>query len=234
MSATGGWYLLNAGALLIRPARLRPALCCAMFAVQAFKSAERRVLEAQVLQELQLDRASLDKLPRKVKEALWKGGVPAMLKAGLTQPQIQRLREQGPCVQQSSSTVQQQQDEEETAGEAAAAAASSSSDSERASSSSHTSTSSGDDGSSTQYGPYFDRQYLFVAATMPALTKGDVGTELQKWFPGALWVSGDMLHHVSGGAGVVMAHGSSADGGGADGCTASYNGQLRVPAAFCN
>jgi hypothetical protein len=46
------------------------------------------------------------------------------------------------------------------------------------------------------HGPYFSRQYLFVAATMPALTKGDVGIELQKRFKDAVWVSGDMLHQV--------------------------------------
>lgn len=50
--------------------------------------------------------------------------------------------------------------------------------------------------SKAQYGPYLQRQYLFVAATMPSLTKADVGIELQKRFKDAVWVSGDMLHQI--------------------------------------
>lgn len=44
--------------------------------------------------------------------------------------------------------------------------------------------------------PYFKRQYVFVAATMPSLTKADVGVELAKRFKDASWVSGDLLHRV--------------------------------------
>lgn len=181
-------------------------MCCVL-CLQAFKAAERRVMEAQVLQELSLDRSSLDKLPRTVREALWRGGVPAMFKAGFTQPKLQRLRDEqqpGPVQQRTGTSTSEQ-------GVPDAAAASTSSsrsveedgdgagDRQRASSGQGASTSgndSGDGGSGAEYGPYFRRQHLFVAATMPALTKGDVGTELQKRFKGALWVSGDQLHQV--------------------------------------
>lgn len=161
-------------------------LCCAVLclAVQAFKAAERRVMEAQVLQELGLDKSALRMMPRNVTQALWKGGVPAMKKAGLTQPQIERMRSQ----QQPTSSAQDTAEPGE-----ASTSSSSSADDDRAASSQGTSTTGS---SSAQYGPYNIRQHLFVAATMPALTKGDVGTELQKRFPGALWVSGDMLHQV--------------------------------------
>lgn len=174
---------------------------------QAFKAAERRMTEAQVLQELALDKACLEQLPRKVKEALWKGGVSAMLKAGLTQPQIQRLRGGGLTNQQQPQQGQEQGQEQ--GGEDLAAASASSSSSSRAeteegqdtaTSSSEASTSGSDSSSrsSSTYGPYLKRQHLFVAATMPALTKADVGKELQKRFPEALWVSGEMLHQVGG------------------------------------
>jgi hypothetical protein len=159
--------------------------------VQAFKAAERRVMEAQVLQELGLDKSALRLLPRNVTQALWKGGVPAMKKAGLTQPQIERMRSQ----QQPTSSAQDAAESVEafTTNSSSGSSSSSSADDDRANSSQGTSTSGS---SSGQYGPYNIRQHLFVAATMPALTKGDVGTELQKRFPGALWVSGDMLHQV--------------------------------------
>lgn len=192
-------------------------MCCAVLcgavpaSTQAFKAAERRMTEAQVLQELALDKACLEQLPRKVKEALWKGGVPAMLKAGLTRPQIQRLRGGG-------LTNQQLQQGQEQGGQDLAAASASSSSSraeaegqDTATSSSEASTSGSGSGSdsdsdsrSSAYGPYLKRQHLFVAATMPALTKADVGKELQKRFPEALWVSGEMLHQVGGWAGAVL------------------------------
>ncbi len=34
------------------------------------------------------------------------------------------------------------------------------------------------------------RQYVFVAATMPAITKGDPGTSLRKAYPDAVWLAG--------------------------------------------
>lgn len=180
---------------------------------QAFKSAERRIIEAQVLQELDLDRSALDKLSRNIKEACWKGGVPAMRKAGLSQARLQRLREEQPSRHadslQGSSQLQQQQQQLpiDAPGEAAAddsrEGGSATSSSSEGTSSSTSSTGSSD--SQAEYGPYFKRQYLFIAATMPALTKGDVGIELQKRFPGALWVSGDMLHQVGGFAGTSSA-----------------------------
>jgi cobalamin biosynthesis Mg chelatase CobN len=193
-------------------------LCCVVLCCivpQAFKAAERRMLEAQVLQELDLDKSCLEKLPRKVKEALWQGGVPAMLKAGLTQPQIQRLRsgqqqqEQQQGMDQKPAAAAAAAELQEDAGAASSSGVSSSADEaqEDRVNSSHgaSSSSSSSEGGSTQYGPYFKRQHLFVAATMPALTKGDVGTELQKRFPSALWVSGDMLHQVRARATVTSA-----------------------------
>lgn len=44
------------------------------------------------------------------------------------------------------------------------------------------------------YGPYPRRQYLFVAATMPNVTKADAGAELQQRYRQAVWVTGDLLH----------------------------------------
>jgi hypothetical protein len=149
-------------------------------------------MEAQVLRELGLDKSALGMLPRNVTQALWKGGVPAMKKAGLTQPQIERMRSQ-PRQQPASSA--QDAAEFADAYSGSSSGSSSSADDNRVTSSQGTSTSGS---SSGQYGPYNIRQHLFVAATMPALTKGDVGTELQKRFAGALWVSGDMLHQVRG------------------------------------
>lgn len=48
--------------------------------------------------------------------------------------------------------------------------------------------------SGRQFGPYWKRQYVFVAATMPSLTKADVGNELQRRYKDAVWISGDLLH----------------------------------------
>ncbi|MEW5303354.1 MAG: hypothetical protein WDW38_001680 [Sanguina aurantia] len=44
------------------------------------------------------------------------------------------------------------------------------------------------------YGPYWRRQYIFVAATMPAVTSSDVGGEIQHMFPEATWIATDLLH----------------------------------------
>lgn len=45
-----------------------------------------------------------------------------------------------------------------------------------------------------RYGPYWRRQYVFVAATMPAATYNDVGTDIQKLYPDATWVATEALH----------------------------------------
>jgi hypothetical protein len=45
------------------------------------------------------------------------------------------------------------------------------------------------------FGPYWKRQYLFVAATMPNITFSDAGSEIARMFPGAEWLSSGMLHH---------------------------------------
>jgi hypothetical protein len=38
------------------------------------------------------------------------------------------------------------------------------------------------------------KQYAFVAATMPAVSQEDTGSELQRRYKGAVWVAGDLLH----------------------------------------
>ena len=40
----------------------------------------------------------------------------------------------------------------------------------------------------------FERQYIFVAATMPSEGKKSVAAELQQKFPGLLWLAGRHLH----------------------------------------
>ncbi|KAG1671885.1 hypothetical protein FOA52_003452 [Chlamydomonas sp. UWO 241] len=44
------------------------------------------------------------------------------------------------------------------------------------------------------YGPYWRRQYLFVAATMPSITLSDVGADIQRMFPTIEWLSSELLH----------------------------------------
>ncbi len=45
-----------------------------------------------------------------------------------------------------------------------------------------------------KYGPYWRRQYIFAAATMPTITYSDVGSQIQKMYPQATWVSTELLH----------------------------------------
>ncbi|GIL72689.1 hypothetical protein Vretifemale_2933 [Volvox reticuliferus] len=45
-----------------------------------------------------------------------------------------------------------------------------------------------------KYGPYWRRQYIFSAATMPTITFSDVGSQIQKMYPDATWVSTELLH----------------------------------------
>lgn len=45
-----------------------------------------------------------------------------------------------------------------------------------------------------KYGPYWRRQYVFAAATMPAITYSDVGSQIQKAHPDAVWVATELLH----------------------------------------
>lgn len=45
-----------------------------------------------------------------------------------------------------------------------------------------------------KYGPYWRRQYIFSAATMPTITFSDVGSQIQKNYPDAEWVSTELLH----------------------------------------
>jgi superfamily II DNA/RNA helicase len=44
------------------------------------------------------------------------------------------------------------------------------------------------------YGPSWQRQYAFVAATMPSEGDTSVGAELTARFPGATWLAGRQLH----------------------------------------
>jgi hypothetical protein len=124
------------------------------------------------MQELSISDEEWERIPRIIKQACWEGGAPAMLKAGFRR-----------------TTQQQQQQDAEQVPEAADSSSSSSSNSSAEALNSSSS-------SSGTYGPYLKRQYLFVAATMPSLTKADVGMELQKRFKDAVWVSGDMLHQI--------------------------------------
>ncbi len=48
--------------------------------------------------------------------------------------------------------------------------------------------------SDTQFGPYWRRQYVFAAATMPVATYMDVGRLIEKFLPNVEWVSSDALH----------------------------------------
>eukprot|EP00798_Chlamydomonas_sp_ICE-L_P007804 gene7804-1001_t len=45
-----------------------------------------------------------------------------------------------------------------------------------------------------KYGPYWKRQYVFAAATMPSITYSDAGSEINKLYPDAEWVCTDLLH----------------------------------------
>lgn len=43
-------------------------------------------------------------------------------------------------------------------------------------------------------GPYWKRQYVFAAATMPSITFSDVGSRIHKLYPDAEWIATDALH----------------------------------------
>ncbi len=43
-------------------------------------------------------------------------------------------------------------------------------------------------------GPYWRRQYVFAAATMPTITFSDVGSRINKLYPDAEWIATDALH----------------------------------------
>lgn len=44
------------------------------------------------------------------------------------------------------------------------------------------------------FGPYWRRQYVFAAATMPSITFSDVGSRITKLYPDAEWLATDALH----------------------------------------
>jgi hypothetical protein len=150
--------------------------CTARNAVlQMMKAGERRLLEQQVATELGMDIDEVLSLSRPLKMALWEAGVPAMLKAGFKLPKGM------PGSDDASGSPSSSSDGSRSSGGADAEA-------DRRTSSKHASS------SGRNFGPYFHRQYVFVAATMPAMTKSDVGTELQKRHKNAVWISGDLLH----------------------------------------
>ncbi|EFJ41914.1 hypothetical protein VOLCADRAFT_98000 [Volvox carteri f. nagariensis] len=104
-----------------------------------FKVADRRRVEAKILEELGLaDKSDFDRLPRAIKVAGWQGGVPAMLAEG-----YRPKRALNP---------------------------------------------------EAKYGPYWRRQYILSAATMPTITYSDVGSQIQKMYSDAVWVSTELLH----------------------------------------
>jgi superfamily II DNA/RNA helicase len=74
------------------------------------------------------------------------------------------------------------------------------------------------------------RQHVFVAATLPSLTKADAGTELERRYRDAEWVRGDLLHRALPGvkhSWVAIAPSASAGGGGgAEGRRDSNNHRL--------
>ena len=133
------------------------------------------MLEQQVASELDMDLDEVLRLPRLLKMALWEGGVPAMLREGFKLPRNIPAPAAAADKEPSSSN-------------------SNSSDGTNDVSDDRRSSSGGASSSGRGFGPYFHRQYVFVAATMPAVTKSDVGTELLKRHKNALWISGDLLH----------------------------------------
>jgi hypothetical protein len=148
------------------------------------------MLEAQVIEELAISDEEWDRIPRSIKQACWEGGAPAMLKAGFRRKSQQQQQQQ----QQQDEGEAQEADSPSSSSSSSASIAESDAAAER--NTGEASTSGRPSSSSSMYGPYLQRQYLFVAATMPSLTKADVGIELQKRFKDAVWVSGDMLHQI--------------------------------------
>ncbi len=45
-----------------------------------------------------------------------------------------------------------------------------------------------------KYGPYWRRQYIYAAATMPTATLSDVGAVIDRMHPDAVWATTDLLH----------------------------------------
>lgn len=154
--------------------------------LQAFKAGERRLMEARVCQELGIDPDTFARLPRDLKVATWEGGAPGLLKAGFRPPKRVKAAAAAPAAGAADAGAAVADDDVQQGVEerrASHAAASSSNNS-----------SSGSREGQQQYGPYRRRQWVFVAATMPSVTKGDIGTELQERFSSATWVQGDLLH----------------------------------------
>jgi len=51
-----------------------------------------------------------------------------------------------------------------------------------------------EEGAGPAFGPYWRRQYVFAAATMPSITFSDVGSRINKLYPDAEWIATDALH----------------------------------------
>jgi len=156
------------------------------------------------MQELDITQERFSGLPRHLKQACWEAGAPGLIKAGFRpgaqhkqQQQQQHYQESAAGHSPASDAAAQglatgQDNKLDSSSLASTSSSLASSGSSLASSGSVSSSNS----TSGPYGPYFKRQYLFIAATMPALTKADVGTALQKRFQDAVWVSGNLLHQV--------------------------------------
>jgi hypothetical protein len=154
--------------------------------LQAFKAGERRLMEARVCQELGIDPDTFARLPRDLKVATWEGGAPGLLKAGFRPPKRVKAAAAAPAAGAADAGAAVADDDAQQGVEERRAS--------HAAASSSNSSSSGSREGQQQYGPYRRRQWVFVAATMPSVTKGDIGTELQERFSSATWVQGDLLH----------------------------------------
>lgn len=118
--------------------------------------------------------AEFSELPRHLKLAAQKGGAEGLLEAGF-KPRAQQQQQQpayGSSQQQQAG--QQEQGVQQAEGQAGQAG--------------------GEQEVRGVYGPSWKRQYMFVAATMPAEGDTSVGAQLLARFPQAAWLTGRQLH----------------------------------------
>lgn len=109
--------------------------------LQLFRSSDRRRVEAKMFQELGIDKADFDRLPRPMQQAGWRKGSLGLMEAGYRVPGGWASK-----------------------------------------------------GDPSTFGPYWRRQYIFCAATMPSVTMSDVGSEIERMFPTVEWISSELLH----------------------------------------
>ena len=106
-----------------------------------FRSSDRRRVEAKIFQELGIEKADFDRLPRPMQQAGWQKGSLGLMEAGYRVPGGWASK-----------------------------------------------------GDPSSFGPYWRRQYVFCAATMPSVTMSDVGSEIERMFPTVEWISSELLH----------------------------------------